>query len=662
MSSHFHRVFATLAALLWLASVTATAAELNVKTLQGQQAPAQAIWLDTLGVSKIEQAWGTAQANRSVGNSPLKIHGVTFSHGIGTHAESQMRIGLNGAALQFAAVVGIDDDVVGKGSSGFEIWVDGKKVLDSGVRRTGDEPKLISADLRGAKELLLVVNDCDDGIEFDHADWAGAVLVLDPQATAKPQALAVQRPPVPAIARDRSPLPASHGPRITGSTPGCPFLFTIPATGTKPLTFSARNLPAGLTLDAATGSISGTLQHDGVTVVDLGIKNALGQSQRKLTIVGGKHKLALTPPLGWNSWNCWAGAVSDANVRAAADAMVASGLAAHGFQYINIDDCWEGKRDAKGEIRGNEKFPDMKALATYIHSKGLRFGIYSSPGPQTCAGFLACWQHEQQDANTYAAWGVDYLKYDWCSYGQVAPQNPDLAAMQKPYRVMRAALDHCGRDIVFSLCQYGMGDVWTWGAEVGGNCWRTTGDIRDEWSSMSGIGFAQTGHERFAGPGHWNDTDMLVVGRVGWGAEQHQTKLKPDEELTHITLWSLQAAPMLIGCNMAALDDFTIALLTNDEVLDVSQDPLGKAAGRIVQRGRTEVWARPLADGTMAAGLFNRSNTPQTVKVRWSDLKLHGPRAVRDLWQQKDLGTFTAGYEVLVQPHSAALIKVASPR
>ena len=404
------------------------------------------------------------------------------------------------------------------------------------------------------------------------------MLVLDPNGRGQAaRAMAPLPPPLPAIARDHSPQPAIHGPRITGSTPGCPFLFLIPATGAKPLTFSARNLPEGLTLDAATGIISGTLKQDGTTVVDLSVKNALGESHRKLTIVGGKHKLALTPPLGWNSWNCWAGAVSDEKVRAAADAMVASGLAAHGFQYVNIDDCWEGKRDANGEIQGNEKFPDMKALADYVHGKGLRFGIYSSPGPETCAGFEASWQHEQQDANTYAKWGVDYLKYDWCSYGRVAPPNPDLAAMQKPYRVMREALDHCGRDIVFSLCQYGMGDVWKWGAEVGGNCWRTTGDIRDEWGSMSGIGFAQTGHERFAGPGHWNDTDMLVVGKVGWGPVQHQTKLKPDEQLTHITLWCLQAAPLLIGCNMAALDEFTIALLDQRRGPGRQPGPAGQA-------------------------------------------------------------------------------------
>ena len=330
-------------------------------------------------------------------------------------------------------------------------------------------------------------------------------------------------PPPPAIVHEESPQPAIHGPRIVGSTPGRPFLFLIPATGEKPLHFAAENLPEGLTLDPETGIISGSLKQPGSTVVEIEVKNARGSAKRELTIVGGQHKLALTPPMGWNSWNCWASAVSDAKVRAAADAMVNSGLAAHGFQYVNIDDCWEGNRDAKGEIQTNKKFPDMKALADYVHSKGLKLGIYSSPGPKTCAGYEASYKHEAQDAATYARWGVDYLKYDWCSYGDIA-RNPDRAALMKPYQVMRKGLDECGRDIVFSLCQYGMGDVWKWGAEVGGNCWRTTGDITDNWGSMSGIGFGQDGHEKYAGPGHWNDPDMLVVGKVGWGPSLHPTQ------------------------------------------------------------------------------------------------------------------------------------------
>jgi alpha-galactosidase len=635
---------------------SAQAAELDQAALSGDKAPAGAIWLESLDLSKIEQGWGEPRAGRSVGDNPLKIHGQEFRHGVGTHAMSEMHIDLHGAAEQFVSMVGVDDEAK-TGTVSFEVWVDGKKTAESGAMKGGDAAKRVQADLHGAKRLSLIVGDCDDGIEFDHADWAGAVIVLAAGATERPQTSMPPQAAPPQIAQEESPLPAIHGARIVGSTPGRPFQFLIPATGEKPLSFSATGLPEGLVLDAETGIITGSLKEPGTTKVELEVKNARGTAQRQLTIVGGQHKLALTPPLGWNSWNCWASAVSDAKVRAAADSMTKSGLAAHGFQYINIDDCWEDGRDAQGEIRSNKKFPDMKALADYVHSKGLKLGIYSSPGPKTCAGYEASYKHEAQDARTYAKWGIDYLKYDWCSYGEIA-RNPDRAGLMKPYLVMRKGLDECQRDIVFSLCQYGMGDVWTWGADVGGNCWRTTGDITDNWGSMSGIGFNQNGHEKFAGPGHWNDPDMLVVGKVGWGPSLHPTKLRPNEQITHISLWCLLSSPLLIGCDMSNMDSFTLAVLTNDEVLGINQDPLGKPAGRVLKSGQTEVWARPLFDGTTAVGLFNRGGQDAKVKVQWSDLKLEGPQPVRDLWQHKDMGEQADGYEASVPSHGVVLIKV----
>jgi alpha-galactosidase len=659
MSWNYPRTVASLG-LLVLELIAARLSANDAVAPRGSMLPEHAIWLDSLDLNTIEQGWGKPQAGRSVDANPLRLHGTMYARGVGTHAASEMTIQLKGAATRFSAMVGVDDEVGGQGSVEFEIWVDGKRVAGSGLLRGGSEPKLLSVDLRGAKKLLLLVNDGGDGIGFDHANWAGAVLELAADAAAKPVAEAPPPASIPEIARENSPKPAIHGPRITGSTPGRPFLFLVPATGQAPLRYSAERLPEGLSIDSKTGIISGSLKAAGTTVVELTVTNDLGSAKRELSIIGGQHKLALTPPMGWNSWNCWASAVSDDHVRAAADAMVRSGLAAHGFQYVNIDDCWEGKRDANGEILTNAKFPNMKALADYVHSKGLKLGIYSSPGPKTCAGFEASWKHEQQDADSYAKWGVDYLKYDWCSYGQIAP-NPDRAALMKPYQVMRQALDRCNRDIVFSLCQYGMGDVWKWGAEVGGNCWRTTGDITDDWGSMSGIGFGQAGREPYAGPGHWNDPDMLVVGKVGWGPSLHPTRLKPSEQVTHITLWSLLAAPLLIGCDMSQMDDFTLALLTNSEVIDVNQDPLGKQARRVAQVGQTEVWARPLFDGTTAVGLFNRGGSPAAVKVTWDSLKLRGSQPVRDLWQQKNVGGFFEVYEATVPRHGAVLMKIGKP-
>jgi alpha-galactosidase len=465
-----------------------------------------------------------------------------------------------------------------------------------------------------------------------------------------------------------SPVPRINGPKILGVRPGSPVDYTIRATGARPMTFAAERLPAGLTLDKERGRITGSVQQPGKLVVTLVARNELGESARQLTIMVS-DRIALTPPLGWNSWNCFGNDVDDAKIRAAADAMVSCGLADHGWSYINIDDCWMVRPDSKdpllggtprdpsGAIRTNGRFPDMGALGAYVHEKGLKLGIYSSPGPLTCAGFTGSYGYEVQDARQFAAWGVDYLKYDWCSYANIA-KDLSLPELKKPYAVMRSALDGVKRDIVYSLCQYGMGNVWEWGAEVGGNSWRTTGDITDTWQSMSGIGFGQAGLEKHAGPGTWNDPDMLVVGWVGWGPQLRPTQLKPFEQITHITLWSLLASPLLIGCDLTKLDEFTTKLLTNDEVLEVNQDPLGRQARRVSQDSTVEVWAKELEDGSMAVGLFNRGDSAADVKARWEDLGLTGRRAVRDLWRQKDLGTFTGELTATVARHGAVLVKL----
>ena len=467
-----------------------------------------------------------------------------------------------------------------------------------------------------------------------------------------------------------SPLPVINGPRIYGVRPESPFLYRIPATGARPMEYAAQGLPLGLTLDITTGIITGRVATPGEYTVKLAVKNSYGAIARKFRIVVGRT-IALTPPLGWNSWNCFAGDVDAVKVQSAADAMVSSGLINHGWSYINIDDCWMVKpnstdpllggalRDSNGTINTNKKFPDMKVLSDSIHARGLKLGIYSSPGPTTCAGYAASYQYEEKDAQQYAAWNIDYLKYDWCSYNSIA-KDMSLAELQKPYRVMRAALDKAPRDIVFSLCQFGMGNVWEWGAEVGGTCWRTTGDITDTWESMAGIGFGQTGHELYAGPGHWNDPDMLVVGQVGWGPRLHPTKLTAHEQYTHITLWSLLAAPLLIGCDMTKLDAFTLNLLTNDEVLDVNQDAFGKQAHRAIQKDKCEVWVKELEDHSLAIGLFNRGEREAIVSVQWSDVGLTGSCVVRDVWRQKPLGELKSGYSVRVARHGAELIRVFS--
>lgn len=498
-------------------------------------------------------------------------------------------------------------------------------------------------------------------LTFSAANWENLNRIRAKYLESKKQANIILTP-------KPGPQPRINGPKVFAVRPGHPFLFTIPATGERPMKFSVKGLPPGLTVDQTRGLITGVLAEKKTYEVLLVAENALGHAERGFKIVVG-DTLALTPPMGWNSWNCFACAVDDEKVRSAAEAMVKSGLIQHGWSYINIDDCWEIKpetddpqlmgepRDAHGMINTNQKFPDMRALGDFIHQHGLKMGIYSSPGPLTCAGFTASYQHEAKDARQYANWGVDYLKYDWCSYGRIA-KDQSRAELMRPYQVMRAALNQVDRDIVFSLCQYGMGNVWEWGESVGGNCWRTTGDIVDTWESLSAIGFSQNGHEKYAGPGHWNDPDMLVVGYVGWGPQLHPTRLTPNEQYTHISLWCLLASPLLIGCDMTRLDDFTLNLLTNDEVLAVNQDPLGRPAGRIRKAGNIEIWARTLEDGSKAVGLFNLGKKIQTGTVTWAEIGISGEGQVRDLWRQQDLGRFTEQFTAQIPRHGVVLIKV----
>jgi len=474
---------------------------------------------------------------------------------------------------------------------------------------------------------------------------------------AMPEQYGILTPPAPA-------KPRINGARVFGVRPGRPFLFTVPATGDRPMTFAARGLPAGLALDSKTGRITGRLDRAGEHAVTLAATSALGSDERPLRIVVG-DRTALTPPMGWNSWNCWAEAVDDGKVRAAAEGMVASGLANHGWTYINIDDCWQGRRAPPAyALQPKERFPDLKALADYVHGLGLKIGLYSTPWKTSYAGYpggsadtddgrvlekknaFGAVPFERADAFQWAAWGIDYLKYDW---------KPIDAAHA---RAMADALLESGRDIVYSLSNSAdLAQAATW-AEAA-NCWRTTGDINDTWAGVSGIGFDQDPWKAFAGPGHWNDPDMLVVGRVGWGPGLRPTGLTPNEQYTHISLWCLLAAPLLLGCDLQNLDPLTLGLLTNDDVLEVNQDPLGRQAGRISKGGPAEVWAKDMADGSKAVGLFNRDDRePRPVAVRWSDLGLKGKCRVRDLWRQKDLGEHLDKFEATVLVHGVVLIRI----
>lgn len=472
------------------------------------------------------------------------------------------------------------------------------------------------------------------------------------------------------------PEPHINGPSVFGVRPGHPVVYTIPATGIRPMKFSAKHLPKGIKVDKRTGQISGVINKPGDYIITLIAENKRGKADREFKIVVGEH-IALTPPLGWNSWNVYGSKVTQALVLANAKAMVSSGLINHGWSYMNIDDTWQGKRGGKwNAIQPDDKFPDMQGLSNAIHKMGLKFGIYSTPWVESYAHHIggsannpegtfepvkenvprnrklfpyAIGQYTfvDQDVKQWAAWDVDYLKYDW---------NPiELPETRKMY----VALWNSGRDIFLSLSNstpFAHIDSLSHDA----NSWRTGGDIRDNWKSIKSRLYSQDKWAPYAGPGHWNDPDMLVVGYVGWGHNEHLTHLTPDEQYTHISAWCLMSAPLLLGCDLTKLDPFTLSLLTNDEVLALDQDPLGKQATMVYREEENEmILAKDLADGSKAAGLFNTGDQgTKEMVLKWNELGINGPYIVRDLWRQKDLGTFNGEFKAEVPAHGVVLVSL----
>lgn len=457
-------------------------------------------------------------------------------------------------------------------------------------------------------------------------------------------------------------VPRFNTTELYGVRPGSPVIFRFGVSGDKPIKYSAENLPEGLALNPDNGALSGKIDKVGNYTFTVKARNAKGEAAQRFTLRVGS-KIALTPPMGWNSWNCWGLSVTQDRVMSSAKALLEKGLADYGYAYINIDDAWEApERNADGTIAVNEKFPDMKGLGDWLHSQGLKFGIYSSPGDRTCGGYLGSLDHEMQDAQTYNSWGIDYLKYDWCGYGRkhaTEKDNQTVASYVRPYLHMEECLRAQPRDIFYSLCQYGMADVWKWGEAVDANSWRTTGDIIDTWESMYDIGFRRNAPLfPYAQPGHWNDPDMLIVGKVGWSSNLRDSRLTPDEQYTHISLWTLMASNMLIGCDISQMDDFTVGLLCNNEVNAVNQDILGRQAERVVEDGSIHIFKRPLADGSYALGVFNVGDEDVNVDMQRYLPQMGAQRltAVRDLWRQKDLSATDLRY--FLPSHGVKYLKV----
>ncbi len=477
--------------------------------------------------------------------------------------------------------------------------------------------------------------------------------------------------------------PRINSPAIFGATPGNPFLYTIVAGGQKPIIFSANRLPDGLTLDSLTGIISGLVTKKGTYPVLLQARNEKGKASKLLTIKIGNN-IGLTPPMGWNGWNSWAREIDREKVIASAHAMVNMGLKDHGWTYINIDDAWQGPRAGKYHaIQPNEKFPDFPGMIAEIHSLGLKAGLYSTPWITSYAGYpggssnsengafpdsvrdnkrayryVGQYTFEENDARQMAEWGIDYLKYDW---------RLEVPSAER----MAAALKNSGRDIFYSLsnsASFAHAEDWSRIA----NAWRTGPDIRDSWHSLHFSAFTIDPWAPFAGPGHWNDPDMLIIGNVSTGMELHPTRLTPNEQYSHVSLFSLLAAPLLIGCPIEQLDDFTLNLLTNDEVIEINQDPLGRPGSMVVEKDGVQIRVKQLHDGSCAVGLFHVGDygkTPQSY-FRWGDEKptsftfhlkhagLTGKWKLRDVWRQKDLGVFENTFSAEIPHHGVILLRL----
>jgi alpha-galactosidase len=561
---------------------------------------------------------------------------------------------------------------------------DGKVLFEKRNMILGEAPIPLDVSLKGVKQLGLLVLDSVGGIsnKRTYANWIDARVEMK----AKAEVAHVENSDKKYIQTPKSPaIPRIHSPRVFGVRPGNPFLYNIVATGDKPMLFNAHPLPEGLVINRETGRITGVLKDVSHHFLTLTAENKKGKSSMDLEIRVGEA-IALTPPLGWNGWNAWEQKIDREKVIASANAMVRYKLKDFGWQYINIDDSWQGYRDSVSlTLQPNEKFPDMEGLFDYIHSLGLKAGIYSTPYISSYAGYVGAssddpkggethekimvnrrsfnhvgpYQFEKQDAGQMAAWGVDFLKYDW---------RIDLNATIRMSEALRAS----GRDIILSLSNnapFEKAADWAKWAQM----FRTGPDIKDSWTSLYYTTFSIDKWAPFSGPGHWADPDMMIVGEVSIGPMLHPTRLTPDEQYSHVSIFSLLSAPMLIGCPLERLDPFTLNLLNNSEVLEIHQDPLGKPARFLGTENGVQLWLKELEDNNFALGMFNMAyygENPASY-FRWGNEKslaftlnmekwgLTGTWKIRDVWKQKDLGTFKGFFKTGIPHHGVRFVKLS---
>jgi alpha-galactosidase len=641
------------------------------------------VWLDDLEIQSYSEGLRPVQAKKSYIGDTLRLNGKKYERGLGGQSPCILAFSLNGKAARFSAIIGADDLGNKDIPLNFYVLGDGKVLFEKYAIKIGDEPVKVDVSLIGIRQLGLLVTDNVGGInnKRTYCNWINAQVLMEGDNQPKHVITGGEKY---ILTPEPSARPRINSAKLFGATPGNPFLYTIAATGQKPISFSATNLPEGLSLDTKTGIITGRVKETGTYKAILKARNALGETTKGLTIKTG-DTIALTPPIGWNGWNSWEAKIDQEKVIASAEAMVKTGLKDHGWTYINIDDAWQGKRGGPTDaLQPNEKFPDIKGMFNYIHSLGLKVGLYSTPYISSYGGYtgassdfekggethesiivnrrsfnrIAKYRFEEADAKQMAEWGADFLKYDW---------RIDVNSSER----MQKALKQSGRDIVFSLSNNAPFEkVNDWVRTS--NMYRTGPDIKDSWTSLYLTSFSLDKWSPYTGHGHWADPDMMIVGKVSIGSEMHDTRLTPDEQYSHVSIFSLLAAPLLIGCPIEQLDAFTLNLLSNDEVIEINQDPLGKAARLVLHENGVEVWKKPLEDGSYAIGLFNTADfgkTPQsyfhwgneTAKPYTLDLNkigLTGKYQFRDVWRQKDLGAFRKSFKTTIRHHGVVLLRV----
>jgi alpha-galactosidase len=651
---------------------------LGFTVVQAQQS--NKIWLDDLVIQTYSEGIPGVNAKMNGGGDSIRIAGQVFKRGIGVQATSIMSFYLKGNATEFSATVGVDDQGNKFLPHQFYLVADGKILFESGNMKYGDKPKSFKADLRGVERMGLLVKVKDQGYTKVYSNWADAQITMigDTKPLNTPNT-GEKYMLTPAPAK----TPRINTAPVFGVTPGNPFLFTIVATGEKPMQFSADHLPKGLSLDATTGIITGKLMEKGNHVVTLSARNKLGKTQKSLRIKVG-DTISLTPPIGWNGWNSWARQIDGGKVFASAKAMVNMGLKDHGWNYVNIDDAWQGNRAGKyNAMQANEKFPNFKGMIDEIHGMGLKLGVYSTPWITSYAGYIGGssnfengvfpdsvknnkrsfryigkYRFENEDALQMAEWGVDFLKYDW---------RLEVPSAER----MSIALKKSGRDIIYSLSNSApFSDVKDW-VRIS-NMYRTGPDIRDSWHGLYVCTFTLDKWGPYGGPGHWNDPDMMILGNVTTGTDMHPTRLTPNEQYSHISLFALLSAPLLIGCPIEQLDAFTLNLLTNDEVIEIDQDPLGKSARLISDEGGIQTWLKPMEDGSYAVGFFNTDDygkAPQSF-FRWgtekpkyfnaslAKLGLKGKWRVQDVWRQRNLGVKETSFISIIPHHGVMMYRL----